>query len=105
MADSVKCQFCGGVHGDVCPEFSNFPGVEGSMADLIDVTRIWRCSRMCGKVEQAKAADVLLNEGWTFHSKNGFTWAICPECGVLEHRHLEHVIEKWCKAGSPRGDN
>ena len=105
MADEMKCPFCGGIHGDACPEFADFPDVEGSMEDLLDIARIWRCSGMCGKVEQARTAEELLGEGWIFTSKDGFTWASCPGCGTLEQRRLEQAVARWSRAGHPRGDN
>lgn len=105
MSDDVKCQFCGSVHGNVCPEFADFPGVEGNMEDLLDIARIWRCSGRCGKVMQSRTASELLNEGWVFASKDGIIWASCPDCGALEQQHLEHAVEKWRRAGSPRGNN
>ena len=105
MTDEMKCPFCGGVHGDECPEFADFPGVEGDMEDLLDIPRSWRCSGLCGKVEQAKTADTLLREGWMFNSKDGFIWASCSECGALEQQQLGRLVEKWLKAGGPRGNN
>ena len=105
MTDEVKCPFCGGFHGDACPEFANFPGVEGNMEDLLAIPRTWRCVGRCRKVEQAKTADELLREGWIFESKNGMIWASCSECGVLEQQRLSHAVEKWCRIGSPRGNN
>ena len=101
----MPCDFCGGTHGDTCPEFANFPGVQGNMEDFLDVGGTWRCSGMCGKVEQMKTAEALLSEGWIFTSKNGFIWASCPECGSLDQRQLERNVEKWRKAGRPRDNN
>ena len=105
MTDEVKCQFCGGIHGDACPEFADFPGVEGNMEDLLDVARTWRCVGRCRKVAQAKTADELLKEGWIFESKDGIIWASCSECGALEQQRLSHAVEKWRRIGSPRGNN
>jgi uncharacterized C2H2 Zn-finger protein len=105
MESNAKCPFCGNVHGDVCPEFADFPGVEGNMEDLLDVVRVWRCSGTCGKVVQSTTSNMLLRDGWIFEAKDGFIWASCPECGALRKHRLEHIVEKWHRVGSPRGDN
>lgn len=98
------CEFCGGEHGDACPEFEGIASVVGDLRELLDVEMSWKCAR-CGLVEGEKTASRLAEEGWVFASKNGVIWADCPRCGELDSRRLASGVARWEAEGRPRGDN
>jgi hypothetical protein len=105
-ADSEKklCDFCGGDHGDECPEFKDVASVSGNMDDLLDVEAVWKCSGGCGLVVR-ETASRLINQGWVFTSKDNVIWADCPQCGEITRRRMAGDVSRWQARGCPRGDN
>ena len=99
------CSFCGHVHGDECPEFKDWPGVEGEVEDLLDVPMIWRCSGGCKQIVMHRTASSLIDEGWIFTSKLGIIYPCCKVCGAKECARLQADVEKWQRRGEPRGNN
>jgi hypothetical protein len=98
------CDFCGGDHGDECPEFKDAASVAGDLSELLDVEMSWKCVGGCGLVRSETASN-LIHQGWVFSSKNSVIWADCPRCGELASRRLQSDVARWQAKGSPRGDN
>lgn len=98
-----KCGFCGGVHGDACPEFAGAPArVEEHLADYGTRPRVWVCH--C-KATITVTAPEAVERDWLLHEKNGVIWAECPVCSLSEREALRADIAEWESKGHRRGNN
>jgi hypothetical protein len=107
MPANGKCGFCGGVHGDECPEFPKLPAPTPMpnaehLADYATRPRLWVCH--C-KVSITATAPEAVEQDWLLHEKNGVVWAECPLCSLSEREAMRADIAEWEHRGSRRGNN
>lgn len=107
MSTSAKCSFCGGIHGDECPEFPTLPAVPvipdaKHLADYANKPRVWTCK--CKATITATVGEAA-DQDWLLHEKNGVIWADCPLCSLSDRQAMSADIADWKRKGRPRGDN